>query len=334
MKRLVTASLLLCVVAIFMPMLFMETRAEGEIKHLEDEQLIESDKKQSDIKQVKAIRKDSETVFMVKNYDEITETTMADHLVMAVAAEMPVTFEFEALKAQAVAARTYIIYCTEHENPRHPDADVCCDSSCCLAYKDEKELRAAWGASYEDNMELIRSAVEATDGQVLCYGGETILAAFHSSSAGKTENGTELWGDVPYLTSVSSPESENDVPNFVTRVEVTVENFRETIAGINSAAVFEGDALGWLGDADIDDSGRVRSITVGGQTIPGTKMRSAFALRSTAFTLTYTDGIFVFTVTGYGHGLGMSQYGANVLARKGFAYNEILEHYYSGAELT
>lgn len=329
MKGLVPVSLLLCAAAIFMPMLFMDTRAEGENKISEDKPPVESHGGQ-----VHTISKDSETLIKVDHYGEIVDTTMAEHLPMAVAAEMPVTFEPEALKAQAVAARTYIVYCTEHEKGKHPEADICCDSSCCLAYKDEKELRAAWGAAYEENMKLIRSAVESTDGQVLCYGGETILAAFHSSSAGKTEDGTELWGDVPYLISVSSPESENDVPNFVTTVEVTAENFRETIAGIAPEAKLEGDASGWVGDAELDDSGRVRSITVGGQAITGMDVRSAFSLRSTAFTLKYADGVFVFTVTGFGHGLGMSQYGANVLARKGFNYSEILEHYYSGAKLT
>ena len=329
MKRLVPVSLLLCIAAIFMPLLFMGTRAEGNNVLSEDELPIESHGGQ-----VNAIRKDSETNITVKRYDKIIETTMAEHLPMAVAAEMPVTFELEALKAQTVAARTYIIYCTEHENAKHPDADICCDSSCCLAYKDETELRASWGAAYEDNMKLICSAVEATDGQVLCYGEKTILAAFHSSSAGKTEDGTELWGDVPYLTSVTSPESENDVPNFITTVEVTADNFRETIAGINSGVDLAGDASGWIGDAELDNSGRVRSIAIGGQAISGMDMRSAFSLRSTAFTLTYKDGVFVFTVTGYGHGLGMSQYGANVLARKGFSYSEILEHYYPGTELT
>lgn len=329
MKRLVPVSMLLCVVAIFMPLLFMSSRAEEEDKISKDKPSVESNEEQ-----VEALREDSKTNLTVKYYDEIIETTMEKHLPMVVAAEMPVTFEPEALKAQAVAARTYIIYCTEHEKAKHPDVDICCDSTCCLAYKDETEMRAAWGASYEENMKRIVSAVEATDGQVLCYGGETILAAFHSSSAGKTEDGTELWGDVPYLTSVDSPEDENDVPNFVSTVEVTPENFRETIAGVAQGVNLEGDASGWLGDVDLDDSGRVRSITVGGKAITGMDMRMAFSLRSTSFKLTYENGVFVFTVKGYGHGLGMSQYGANVMARKGFNYSEILKHYYSGAELT
>lgn len=328
MKRLVLVSLLLTVTAVMMPLLFMGGQAVEEPG--------ESDPSESeDVSggQAYAPEKDSETVITVLRYDEVTETTMAEYLPFVLAAEMPADFGEEALKAQAVAARTYILYCKEHGKAAHPDADVCCDSSCCLAYKDEMELRAAWGADYDSNMAVIEQAVEATDGQILEYDGEPILAAFHSSSAGKTEDGTELWGDIPYLTSVASPESADDVPNFVTTVEVSADEFRETLLAAFPDLTFSDDASGWASDAELDESGRVRSLTVCSQQISGSDMRSLFSLRSTAFGLSYDNGVFVFTVTGYGHGLGMSQYGANVMALKGFTYKEILKHYYSGAEL-
>ena len=182
-------------------------------------------------------------------------------------------------------------------------------------------------------MEKILSAVEATDGRVMLYDDEVILAAFHSSSAGKTEQGAELWGDIPYLDCVSSPETENDVPNFVSTVTVAAESFRETILASEPEAQLSGDPSLWLGETQLDDSGRVRFITIGSRQLSGSALRTAFGLRSTFFSISCAGEVFTFTVTGYGHGLGMSQYGANVMARKGFSYREILEHYYPGAKL-
>lgn len=329
MKRLVLVSLLLTLAAVMMPLIFMSGRAA------QNSQVLESPAASSTPQgQAFEMKKDSETAITVLEYGEIKETTMAEYLPLVLAAEMPVTFETEALKAQAVAVRTYIMYCDAHRKSAHADASVCSDSKCCLAFRDETQLRASWGAEYENNMATIKAAVSATDGQVLEYEGEPILAAFHSSSAGKTEAGIELWGNVPYLSSVTSPETADDVPNFITTVEVTADNFKETIAVKYPDLKLEGDASGWVKDAQKDDSGRVRSISICGQAVSGSDMRSLFALRSTAFELKYDNGVFVFTVTGYGHGLGLSQYGANVMAKKGFTYTEILNHYYSGAMLT
>lgn len=309
-----------------MPLFFSGTKAEV-VSPVEDEPQPEASP------QTVTLTKDDETVLNVSSYGEIFETTMAEYLPQVVAAEMPVSFEIEALKAQAVAARTYILYCSEHRKSAHPDADVCTDSACCLAWHDETQLRANWGAKYTENMEKINDAVTATSGQVMMYDSEVILAAFHSSSAGMTETGAELWSDIPYLESVTSPETDNDVPNYNTTVTVTADNFKETILAAQPAAVLDGDPSGWVTGTDTDDSGRVRTVTVGGQAVTGSVMRKGFSLRSTAFTIEYASEAFTFKVTGYGHGLGLSQYGANVLAKKGFTYKEILEHYYPGAKL-
>ncbi|MGI5986331.1 MAG: SpoIID/LytB domain-containing protein, partial [Oscillospiraceae bacterium] len=194
-------------------------------------------------------------------------------------------------------------------------------------------LRGSWGKNFDSNIEIIRKAVTETDGQVMVYDELPILASFHSSSAGKTESGSELWGNVPYLVSVNSPETEKDVPNFVTTVEVSIDNFRETVLSYKTDAVFSENAAEWVKDTELDESGRVRSIIIGGVKLSGSEMRKLFSLRSTAFMLEFKDNIFLFTVTGYGHGLGMSQYGANVMAKNGFNYQEILEHYYPQTKL-
>ena len=338
MKRIIWASVLLAMAAIIMPVLFLRENVNG--KTFEDELALSEETEiespmPSSVGEIMEYEKvlDKDSRFSVLEGEEVKQVTMAEYLPYAIAAEMPADFAEEALKAQAVAARTYILYCTQHENPKHPQANICTKSGCCLAYINETELRGVWGENFDKNIALIQKAVADTDGQVLTYNESPILASFHSSSAGKTESGTELWGDVPYLVCVNSPESEKDVPNYVTTVEVSKENFRETVLSYKADAVFSDNPAEWLSGSELDESGRVRSITLGGVTLSGSEMRKLFSLRSTAFKLEYKDNIFLFTVTGYGHGLGMSQYGANVMAKNGFTYKEILLHYYPNTEI-
>ena len=266
--------------------------------------------------------------------DGVETVTMSDWLPGVVAGEMPALFEEEALKAQAVAARTYIMYSMGREKPAHPEADVCDDPACCKAHSTDEELREKWGESYEENMARVLEAVRSTDGEYMSYGGEVIQAVFHSSSAGRTEDSAAIWQAEPYLVSVESPETAEDVPNYVTSVTVSPEDFREAVLTVHPEAEFGEDPAFWLGAAVRDASGRVESVDIGGTQVPGTELRTIFKLRSTAFTLDYTAEGFLFTVTGYGHGVGMSQYGANVMAEDGADYEEILTHYYPGAELT
>jgi stage II sporulation protein D len=143
-----------------------------------------------------------------------------------------------------------------------------------------------------------------------------------------------LWDALPYLVSVSSPETAQDVPNYVSTVEVSVSDFASSLRAANLAADLSGTPDTWVGDITRDSSGRVATAVIGGAEISGAELREIFSLRSTAFTLEYKDGALLFTVTGYGHGVGMSQYGANVMAQSGSAYAEILAHYYPGTQLT
>ena len=338
MKRIIWASILLAMAAIILPVLFIGGNAGGA--YLSDEPSptptgdVSPDPMQSpDIVEPYQKVPDDKMTFTVLDNGEVKNVTMASYLPYVLAAEVPISFSEEALKAQAVAARTYIRYCTEHENPKHPDADICTESGCCMAYADETELRGVWGDKFDENIGIIRSAVTETDGQVLTFEENPILASFHSSSSGKTESGQELWGDVPYLVSVNTPETENDVPDYVTTVEVSKDNFRETVLLLKSNAVFSESPSEWITNTELDESGRVRNVTIGGAVLSGSEMRKLFELRSTAFTIQYKDDVFIFTVTGYGHGLGMSQYGANVMAKNGFDYKEILSHYYPQTEL-
>ena len=264
--------------------------------------------------------------------EEMLDIAVSDYLVGVLAAEMPVSFEPEALKAQAVAARSYLERnIAEH---KHDKADICSSPDCCQAYISESELKDSWGKNYDAYISKLQAAVEDTDSEYLSYGGEAALCAFHASSSGLTEDSGELWGDLPYLVSVDSPETKEDVPNYISKKKLSDLDFRDTILFAHPEADMTGDADTWIGKVTRNDSGRVTEAVIGGVKFSGAQLRALFSLRSAAFTISHKDGYFTFKVTGSGHGVGMSQYGANVMAKKGSDYKQILSHYYPGTVLT
>ena len=275
---------------------------------------------------------DETTSIRVKLPDgTVTEMSMADYLWRVVAAEMPASFEPEALKAQAVAARTYTLYKMQTGGNHGDTADICTDSTCCQAYISEENARNNWGEDADDYEEKIETAVRETDGEAILYGGVPILAVFHSSSAGQTRASGEVWvSDLPYLQAVASPEPADSIPNYYSRVEFTAEEFREKVLSAQPDADLSGDMSGWLQNAVTDTAGSVETVEVGGVTVKGSTLRSILGLRSACFEWEAADGKLVFFVTGYGHGVGMSQYGANQMAKEGADYREILTHYYTG----
>lgn len=277
------------------------------------------------------VEKRVRTTIKVLNGAEITETDTEDYIYHVTAAEMPASFNDEALKAQAVAARSYALWCAAGH--KHGEAEVCTDPSCCQAWQSDEKLREKWGDSYELYSAKLRSAVCATEGEYMSYEGQAVFAAFHSSSAGQTEASRAVWSELPYLVSVSSPESAENVPNYVSVVECETLDFRDSILHDYPDADMTGAPENWIRETVHDGSGRVEYVNIGGVEIPGTAIRTLFSLRSTAFDVECADGIFRFTVTGYGHGVGMSQYGANVMAQNGADYREILLHYYPGVEI-
>jgi stage II sporulation protein D len=260
--------------------------------------------------------------------------TMAQYLTGVVAAEMPASFGLEALKAQAVAARTETLYhMLSYKSDVHPDADICTDPTDCQAYKTDGELREKWGTDYNAYMMKIIQAVRDTDGECLVYGDEPIQAVFHSSSAGQTAGSGEVWeADLPYLTSVKSPESSADVPNYVSTVTVSLADFKTTVLNFYPKAVFPKNPDKWVTEITHTTSGRLNTLKLGGVTVTGTSLRAMFGLRSTAASIAVDDKNVTFTTTGYGHGVGMSQYGANAFANEGKSYTDILTWYYTGVK--
>ncbi len=262
----------------------------------------------------------------------VEEMELEDYLWGVVAAEMPAAFDEEALKAQAVAARTYTCYQTLHTKENHPDADVCTDYRCCQAWISREERLEKWpedkGEEYSDK---ITAAIQATAGETVVFNGQPALTVFHASSAGRTRSAQSVWGeDIPYLVSVDSPEGEDDAPNYYSVVTMEAGEFARRFTASYPDADLSGGCEGWFGGETTDDSGGASSFTVGGVTVTAQELRSICELRSATFEVECEGDSITFYVTGYGHGVGMSQYGANVMAKEGATYTEILAHYYPG----
>ncbi len=263
---------------------------------------------------------------------ELQEMDMATYLRGVVRAEMPASFALEALKAQAVAARTYTLYRMENGGAaNHPEADACDDVNCCKAYLTAEEAAANWGdqaAAYEAKID---QAVAETDGECVLYEGRPILAAFHSSSAGATQDAADVWtSSLPYLQSVESPENEDTVPNYRSSASFSAADLKAKLQEALPEASLAGDPSTWFTNIQQEPGGAVTSVTVGGVAVKGSRLRTILGLRSACFTISFDGDTVTFSVTGYGHGVGMSQYGANVLAADGMDYREILAWYYTG----
>lgn len=276
-------------------------------------------------------QKDGGVQLAVKNGDAVEIMALDVYLQGVVRGEMPASFELEALKAQAAAERTYIYYqLAAGRKEAHPNADVCTDPSCCNAWLSEEAAREKWGGDFDGWESRIEEAVAATDGQVALYDGQPILAVFHSSSAGKTAGAGNVWsGDMPYLRSVDSPEGEETVPNYYSAAEFTAAEAKALLAQAHPELTFSGGPDKWFGAVEKDESGRVGTVEVCGAPLRGVEVRRIFSLRSACFTIDAAADRVTFRVTGYGHGVGMSQYGANELARQGRTWQEILLWYYA-----
>lgn len=277
---------------------------------------------------------DTVTVY-IKNEDRVMKTDTMQYLKEVVSAEMPADFCEEALKAQAVAARTYLVnrrntYAESGYPDVHKGADICTDPAHCKAWISEEARCASWGSGADKKWEKISRAVEDTDGVIITYEGKPISAVFHSTSSGHTENAADVWGsDVPYLLSVES-KGDSDSPKYNSHAEYSVEEFKQicekNISGIN----WEN---GLFSDISRSGAGGIISLKIGDVTIRGTELRTIFSLRSSNIELSEEDSKIKMTVRGYGHGVGMSQYGANYLASNGADYIEILKTYYTGVEV-
>ena len=254
-----------------------------------------------------------------------------DFLIYTVAAEMPASYHPEALKAQAVATYTYYCYEKAHNgnDPALQGAHSAQLPASFPATYSPEGLKQLWGDDYDTHLKTVAAAVDAVLGQRLLYNGEPILANYHRSNWGSTESAAVVWGvDRPYLQAVVSAGDELD-PEAVSTVTVS----ETALAQAFPSATLGGDPKDWIKTPTYSPAGSVTAVTIGDATFSGVQVRAALGLRSACFTVTHDEKGFTFRVKGYGHGVGMSQYGANAMAKQGLTYQEILHHYYTGVTI-
>lgn len=266
----------------------------------------------------------SVTVPVLKSDGKRVELDLEDYICRVVLGEMPASFEVEALKAQAVAARTYTLRCCLGGS-KHEDDAVCTDSKCCQAYC-EPEGYIRNGGTY-DNVRKVFEAVLQTAGQVLYYEDTLIMATYFSSAGNATEDAKAVWGNsFPYLTTVASPEGDDRFNG--EKLSFTAKEFQDKLG-----VTLKGKPESWFGAVTYTVGGGVDQIRIGGKLYKGTVLREKLGLRSTDFSVTTSDAGVTFTTNGYGHRVGMSQYGADAMAATGSNYEQILLHYYTGTRL-
>lgn len=263
-------------------------------------------------------------VRVLKSDNKVDCINLEDYLVGVVSGEVPVYFENEALKAQAVAARTYAL--KQIENNKEKEYDVT-DTVSSQVYKTEDDLKNRWGSDYEKNIKKIKNAVKSTEGEYVSYNNNPIYAFFFSTSNGYTEDNKNVFGqDLPYLKTVDSSFDEKETSNFIVTKEYSLNDF------YNKLNIPYSESL-TITDEEKSNAGRVLNLKVNGNLMNGRDFQSKLKLRSTDFTVEKTGGKVTITTKGFGHGVGMSQYGANALAKQNKTYEEILKYYYTGTNL-
>ena len=279
--------------------------------------------KPEDTTEKQAVKQDSVSIDVLQDDGSVTAMDINDYLTCVVLGEMPAAFEDEALKAQAVVARTYTLRRLT-KGGKHIDAAVCTNSDCCQGYYDL--------ASYLDNggkqedIDKVKTAVKMTDDLVLTYGGELIDATYFSCSGGMTEDASAVWGaDVPYLRSVESP-GEESAEHYVDTVSFKTSEFLQLLELDAKKNVK-------IGKITYTPGGGVDTIQVCNEEFRGTQLRKILGLRSTAFVISVVGDTVTITTKGFGHRVGMSQYGADAMAVSGATFPEILAHYYQGVQL-
>ena len=265
----------------------------------------------------------------------VEEIPLDEYLYGVVSAEMPASFEIEALKAQAIVARTYTIYKIENNNKKHEDADICDNSACCQAWISKEDRLARWEEkSQEENWNKIVDAVDSTKGKIITYEGNVINAFFHSNSGGKTETTINVWGGdgYPYLQAVATA-GEDAYSQYQSEVVLSKDEFIKKLKEkyIDFDIDFsKEDAIKVL---EYTDSNRVKTIRIGNKELSGVEVRTIFGLKSANFKIDIENNEIRFEVLGYGHGVGMSQTGADSMAKQGSNAEEIIKHFYTGVEI-
>lgn len=271
---------------------------------------------------------------LLHNNENVVETLeLEDYLINVVAAEMPVEYEEEALKAQATVARTYTLYQIENGH-KHDNADVCDSSTCCQAWISKEKRYEKWGDNQDEKWSKLTNAVYSTAGEVITYNGKPIDAFFHSNSGGTTEIPINVWGgsDFPYLQVVET-SGEDEYSQYYSEKEYTKAEIESKMKSTYSDFSIDWNEENCIEILEYTESSRIKTLKIGNKNISGVEARKIFELKSSNFTYEISESTVKFKVIGYGHGVGLSQTGSNTLAKEGKNYKEIIEHFFKNIEI-
>ena len=323
MKKLIYYAGVMILIVILLPMIIVRSCGPDPVQELKD---------------IKEPARDYE----ITVYNHITEASekvnLEEYIKCVVAAEMPADFDLEALKAQAVAARTFA-YGRMSETYRskqgvHDGVEICTDSTHCQAWVSREDAMKKWNVLFASrNWSKISKAVDETRGMIVVYQGKVANTLFHASSSGRTENAEDVWAgtSVPYLKSVESSGDEAS-RGYTATISISGEELIDKLSKVYTD--LELDVMDKIGIVDYTTGGRVKTLKIGNVILKGTEFRSILGLRSACFNIEFVeDDLLRITTTGHGHGVGMSQWGANSLAKTGGTYKEILRHYYTGVDI-
>ena len=329
-------SALVLILIVIVPLSVMKNyTVDAKEKNIEVE---ETEEIEETVKEKSYIELDFNEVIKVHltKEDKIIEVPMEDYVKSVVSGEMPASFDLEALKAQAIAARTFVSSRKLTPCSQGKGADVC-DSTHCQVYIKKEERMEKWKEEEAiENWDKIASAVDSTKGIVLTYENELVkYPQFFSTSSGKTENSIDVFsGDIPYLVSIESP-GEEIAPNYSKDFSFAIDEFIEKINSKYASANLTKDNIGnSIEVISRSDAGGIKEIRLGEEKVKGLEFRIYLGLTSTNFQYSIVDNNIIFKCKGYGHGVGMSQWGANVMAKNNKNYEEILKHYYTGIDLS
>lgn len=327
MRKVFLAILYIIILVFLIPVIFTTRRIANTSSEIEEEKEIEIiNYDYSKYKTIKLLHKDT---------NKIEEINLDKYIANVVSAEMPVDYDIEALKAQAIVARTYTIYKIT-TSKKHDTADICDKSTCCQAWISKEDRLKRWNEDKRiSNWNKIMQAVNETVGKIITYEGKPINAFFHSNSGGKTEVPFYVWGGTgyPYLQVVETSGEEN-YSGYSSEAKITKEEFVEKIKKEHEDFKINFKEEKCIEIIERDDSNRVVTVKIGNLNLSGVETRTLLGLRSANFTIEISEKEILFKVIGYGHGVGMSQTGADALAKQGKNYEDIIKHFYTGVEIT
>lgn len=263
---------------------------------------------------------------------ETVDMTLFEYVCGSVAAEMPLAYDEEAIKAQAIACYTNALRLKKYGN--EGNGDISDNTAVHQGYIDENGRREKWGADFEKYEKKLQDAVKAVEGLAITYDGKLCVAAFYAISSGQTETAENIWGTaVPYLTSVESA-GDRTSSGYASSLTLNTDDFFTCLKKLDPSATKPATLANIIKITSASPSGTVLKATVNGKEYSGEEIRSAFGLRSPVFTVKSDEDTLTFSVSGYGHGVGMSQFGADYYAKEGYTYEQIIKHYYPGVEIT